>query len=204
MNLSQFEDKTRYYLDDDSNARFSTDELYAYINIALNHYHTDLINKQYARFLLTENLTVTNGLASLPTDFYSTHIVYFVDGTNYIPLEYYVNYENVETTNIQSVPYKYSYEGNYIKTDCPINGTIKLVYYPVFEELTLATDEPIAAFITSWHNLVPLRAALIAKAGREEDDTTGLAGILQSMEIPYNEYLTKMTDARSFIQPFYI
>jgi len=203
MTLDEMITATRFYLDDDSESRIFDNEITYYINLAYDYYYNDCINKSYQRFLTTTELSLTDGKVALPSDFYKAQIVYFLDSGSYTPVEHYINYTDSVSTDNSYGDVTYDFEGNYITFNGVNTGTIKLVYYPEMTELSLSTDEPITGFLKNWHKLIPLHAAIIAKGGREEEDLQGLLNLKAIFEQPYNDYLTRMTNSRSYVQPFY-
>jgi hypothetical protein len=202
MTFQEILDKTRYYLDDDSSARFLDDELKTYINNAYESYYSDLIDRSYRRILTTTNLTFTNGLASIPSDFYLANMLYKSDGNERYPITFYINHNEIE--GINSGRSYYTFEGNYFRLNNLEDGTYLLSYYPLFQELSLVDDEPIEAFIKPWHKLLSISAAITAKSGREEDDVSGLESIRAKLEAPYIRYWARMSKGRTNVQPFYI
>lgn len=202
MTLQELLNAVRRYLDDDSEYRYSNeDELIMYINIGYAHYYYDLINKGYRRLLKHSDLTITDGLGAIPSDFYMANNAYEIFTDTYVPIPFFTNYEYSESTT--SSRFSYSFEGNFFKFNGYDSGTAKIVYYPTMTNLSLFTDSPVTAFLPNWHDLIPVYAAIIAKGGREEDDTSGLERIQAKLEKPYNDYIIKMTNSRSYVHPFY-
>jgi len=201
MNLEQLIAETRKYLDDDSAFRVQDDEITLYINNSYLHYYNDLCNRNYKRFLKQIDIPIVDGYAAIPNDFYLASILYLIQDNSLIPLDYYVNYDNPESIN-NSENMAYTFQGNMFKLYGKKDGTLRLIYYPEIAPLVLFNDTPGAAFLSSWQMMIPVHAAIQLKGGREEEDIQGLSLVLGKLEQSYNDYLTRMTNARSYIHPF--
>ena len=215
MNLLQLREKTRDYLDDTSSVRFITAEVNRYINQAYRHYYNRLVNGHYDRLLTTPLLmSATASVASiaLPADFEKAKILYRVLDNRKVPMQFRSNYEQTEWTSGgfgTGLGYMPSYDfigSNIILNPIPeanIVDGFELVYWPVMTELSADTDNPVSGFSTSWHELICLRAAIIAKSNREEEDVVNISNMLMNEEGPFNDMLLEMSTARQFVEPFY-
>ncbi|OQY36879.1 MAG: hypothetical protein B6226_05855 [Candidatus Cloacimonetes bacterium 4572_65] len=202
MTFQEILDETRVYLDDDSSARFSDEELKAYINISYETYYSDLIERSYRRILKTSELVFTDGVAAIPSDFYLANMLYNVEGSERYPITFYINHTGIEGQNAGKS--YYTFEGEYFRLNNIKDGTYLLSYYPFFTPLSLDGDEPASSFLQPWHKLLAINAAIIGKAGREEDNVTGLEKIRAKIEHPYINYWARMSKGRTNVQPFYI
>jgi hypothetical protein len=202
MTFQEILDESRMYLDDDSGARFSDDEIKTYINISYETYYNDLIERSYRRMLITTTLTFTNGLAAIPSGFYLANMLYKVESLDRYPIPFYINHTGVESTS--GGKSYYTFEGSNFRINNIEDGSYLLSYYPFFTPLSLDSDEPAASFLQPWHKLLSISAAIIAKGGREEDDVSGLERIRAKIEHPYTNYWARMSKGRTNIQPFYI
>jgi hypothetical protein len=196
--------KLRYYLDDVNQQRWSEPiELDYYLNLAYKSYYNELIDEGYKGLLATPSFLDTTGgieTVSLPSDFYKAFRIDKVDGDRYIPLRYKENYENEICRNNNSYYYTYSFRGENLVLN-PIPSTtetnsLRLIYYPEMVDMSDDTDEPVAGFKESWQEMIPVKAAILAKAGREEDDVTGIKTILIEISKSYNNTLRDMSEAR--------
>jgi hypothetical protein len=68
--------------------------------------------------------------------------------------------------------------------------------------LTNTTDSPVTGFNTQWHDLIPLRASIWAKGGREEEDVGNLSAMLAQSEKVFMETMNRMSNARAYVEPF--
>lgn len=218
MNLSALRTKTRYFLDDDSATRWTDAEVDSYINEAYRFYYNKLVANNYDGVLKQASINLVSGQDqySLPSDWFKTRILYKLESSaNFeIPLQYKRNYDNwVDTTGWGSSFYTPAYDyvadttGElklvlYPEPSFSENNGLKLFYWPTVTELTLTTSSPVTGFNTQWHDLIPLRAAIWAKAGREEEDVTNLSGMLAQSETAFNETINRMSNARAYVEPF--
>lgn len=207
MNLQTMRTKLRYYLDDVNSQRWSNNtELNYYINIAYRSYYDELVVNGYKGLLTTpvELDTVANvESVALPVDFLKAWRVDRILPGGYAPLDFREIYEDYIYKTGASYSYyrpTYSFRGNnLILNPIPQNSetsALRVIYYPNLTVLSDDTDEPVIGFRPSWQEMIPVKAAIIAKQGREEDDATGLISILDSVSKGYNEDLSNMTDAR--------
>jgi hypothetical protein len=213
----------RKYLDDDASAsagalqRWSDAELIFYINNAYIQYYNELISTNYDGFLKRADLDITanSDLITLPAKFFKMRSLERKYNNTYIPLEYIRNYDY--TTNITSQG-----EGMFIPSyDFMSNSTgdvvvklsmipsfsetagLRLYYWETLTKLSSAlTDEPIGILKEQFVDLIILRSAIWAKGGREEDDVSNLAQMLGRVEDNFNEFKTKITNARSYVEAF--
>lgn len=210
MNLGELRTKTRYYLDDDSGTWWVDGEVNNYINIAYGHYYQELISHGYDGLLqapVNLNIVASTDTIALPTDFFKVKTLLRVIDTRKIPLKYYRNYDNTEyTTNCGEYVPTYDFQGLNLKLypvpDSSYTAGLTLRYWPVMEELVDDIDAPVDGFIVSWHNMIPLLAAIFAKGGREESDISGLSSLLQKIEEPYRNTLQSMTISRQTVESF--
>lgn len=217
MDLAALRVQTRYYLADDNNKRWSVAEVDSYINMAYGYYYDRLINVCYDGLVTTPvllDMTSGTNTIDLPTDFYKAKILYrFYPSTSTgaikkIPCYFKNNFENTQIiTGLSGMFYRpsYSFLGQKLLLDPvpfqTIEEAFELVYYPIKANLVNTTDAPVNGFSTEWHQLIPLRAAMLAKL-REEDDTTGIQSILSIQEQPFNNMLNVMSIARIRTEPF--
>jgi len=202
MTLEEINNSTRGYLDDDSNERFQDTEINRNINIAYNKYYNNLVNRSYPRLLSRTSLTFTSSYADIPVDYYIADNIYKNEGSYNSVVPFYSNRTGDEgsSTGLSYV----TIEGNSFRLNNLNDGTYTLSYYPILDKLDLQDDEPVQGFIEPWHELIAIEAAIICKAGREEDDVQGLLRIKAEIQKEYDEYLDKANKGRSYIEPFFM
>ena len=216
MTLAQLLTKTRYFLDDDSAARWADAEVTSYINEAYRFYYNQLVANNYDGILKQASiaLVANQDQYSLPSDWFQTRIVYRVENDYEYPLQYKRNYDNWVDTGGQGSNFynpQYDYTGDtsglrkivfYPEPDFSDATGIKIFYWPVMTELSGDTDEPVIGFNAQWHDLIPLRAAIWAKGGREEEDVSNLSGMLKDSEDSFYKTITRMSNARAYVEQF--
>jgi hypothetical protein len=216
----------RKYLDDDASAtagalqRWGDPELTFYVNQSYTHYYNQLVAKNLKTIVVEAYLDITanSRIITLPTNFLKASILERVDGTNslLVPLDYAVNYDNVQDTTSQGIScfyptYEFVGDANSnpaiklsMTPDFSETGGLKLGYYKVNSRLSsILTDEPVNILKDQFVELIILDAAIKAKGGREEDEIANLQGMLSKLEDNFNEFLTSTTNARQYMEPFY-
>jgi hypothetical protein len=213
MTLAELTTATRYYLDDTSLARWTDTEIYYYINRAYQYYWNKLVNAGYKSLCVAPVLLdITSGVdtIALPTDFYKARRVDRLIDTKIIPLQYKENFEDVMlTTGVTSSTLytpSYTFQGNNLLLE-PLpsfsaTSALQVSYWPVMTKLANTTDSPVAGFNAQWQDLIPIRAAFIAKSNREEEDVENIYRDLKEAEVPFEDALTEMTQSRSYTEPF--
>lgn len=211
--LSQFRTRTRYYLDDGSATRWVDAEVDYYINDAYEYYYNKLVNVAYNGLLkdtpASLDIVAATDTVAVPADFYKGKRLYRVLSSRKVPLQNRENYEDTVYTGGAGGEFFPVYE--FRATDILLmstpqsshTGGLELDYWPVMTALTLDTDEPVSGFSEQWQKLIPLRAAWIAKALREEEDVSNLITLLDNKEGPFNDTIDSMTIARQYTQPFF-
>lgn len=219
MTLLEMRTKCRYFLDDDQSGatgqiqRWSDVEINSYINEAYRFYYNELVGVGYDGLLINPpaslDLVANTETVSLPADWFKTRMLYRVESDRKVPLDYVRNYDyEVDTTGYGSSFYRPAYDFRganillYPRPSFSEVGALLLEYWPSITEMSLDADTTATGFSTQWHSLLPLRAALWAKGGREEDDVSNLTGMLQSSEISFNETKDRMTNSRGYVEPF--
>jgi hypothetical protein len=217
MMLSEFRTQTRYYLADPNNKRWGVPEVDSYINMALGFYYNKLVNLAYEGIATTPvdlNTVAGTNTIALPSDFHQGKILYKyypsvkTGATKKIPCKFKQNYEQTQLLSGLTGTYKpsYSFVGRSLLLDPvpweTLTAAFELHYWPVMTNLVNATDEPVAGFSKQWHQMIPIKAAYIAKSLREEEDTTNIERLLAVEEQPFNDMLDVMTIARRQIEPF--
>ena len=211
MTLTQLQTKVSYYLDDSNNIRWPLAEVTNYINQAYRFYWNKLVNASYNGILATPatlDLVAGTSTVALPSDFYKAKNIYRVLDDKSVPLDYregfddYIYSEYSMGTYMPSVKIRGS---NLVFNPPPqssVTGGIMIEYWPVITELSAVTDEP--AFTEQWQEIIPMKAALIAKAMREEEDVQNIAEMLAMEENMMNDSIQSMTNQRSSTDPYVI
>jgi len=221
MNLGQIRTKTRYFLDDDNsgtgqNVRWTDTEINSYINEAYRFYYNELMAHNYDGITktITMDLVSDDENVELPEDWAKTRIIYRVGSDFDIPLQYGRNYDSYITkTGAGTSGYTpvYDYAGDedgnnslvlYPRPSFSETGGLKMIYWPQMVELVNDADSPVFGFNVQWHDMIPLRSAIWAKGGREEEDVNNLSAMLKSSEDSFYNNIDKMTNARSYVESF--
>lgn len=212
MILGTMEIRFRYYVNDSNTIRFSQAEAYYYINEAYKYYHGRLVSCGYNSLLATTttlDITADTNTIALPSDFLRARLLERVDSNGwYVMYDYEKDSGYIEDTDGATGDYipEYSFQGtNLVLIPTPtesVSDGIRLTYWPVATEMSDSTDTPESGFNSTWHGLIPLLAAINAKAGREEQDALPLINILDKMEQPFNDMIDRMTVARQTAEPF--
>lgn len=213
MNLGQMETETLRYLDDDDAAFWTTTEIDSYINTAYEHYYSIAVDENYAGLLSAPaslNIVAATETVALPSDFFKAKMLERVFPTRTISLTYYDRLDGVGylTTSDQSyyLP-TWKIVGDNISLD-PVPQSayasgLKLHYWPVPTIMSGSSSTPASGFRAPWHRMLPLRAAMIAKGGREENDISALQRMLEPMEVNFMSNLESITAGRKFVEPFF-
>ena len=225
MNLGQMRTISRYYLDDTSAERWKDPEMNYYENRAYQYYWNKLVDESYDALLKTPvllNIVANVDIVQCPVDFYKCKRLEIIMGNRIIPLTAKHNYDDVMPLNGVSsqalyMPI-YSFQGTSILLEplpaINMPNALKLHYWPTVQSydyggslqvggMVLDSDQPFGGFNQQWHDMIPLRAARIAKQNREEEDVSNIDNDLKEMEIPFYDAIEKMTSARSYVQPFF-
>ena len=222
MTLAQLRAKVRYFLDDASsvatgtNQRWTDAELNSYINESYRFYYNELVANSYDSITKTANLALVadDETVTLPEDFYKMRLIYRVEDTTKTPLRYIRNYDGIiDTSGEGSSNYEpaYDFVGNasgvqelvlYPKPTFSDSTGLEAIYWPTMTELSDDTDSPVAGFNSQWHDLIPLRSAMWAKGGREEEDVNNLAAMLKDSEQSFYKNIERMSNARAYVEPF--
>lgn len=212
MNLLQLRTSMSYYLDDDSDARWQPTEKNYYINRAARYYWDKLVTHKYQGIMKSPgaygNIVANQDYVALPADLHTIDTVYRVYDNRKVPMMYFVNFEDTLFTQTSDdyVP-SYSFRGNNIVlTPTPasnVTNGILFEYYPFYTDLVSDSDI-ISGFKPHWQDMIALKAACIAKSGREEEDISTLKGMdLNEVEAEFLMGL-KLTHARTRVNPFII
>ena len=211
MTLLQILTKARYYLDDDDKVRYPDVELTTYVNQSYRFYWNKLVNASYNGILATPaslNIVATVATIALPADFYKIKNILRVLSDKKVPLYYREGYEDYVYTNFGMSIYAPTVRvrgSNLLLNPLPQSsetGGIEVEYWPTITELSANGDIP--AFNVQWHEVIPIKAAIIAKSMRDEEDVENIAAILAIEESVINDAMDYMTIQRSTVDPFII
>jgi hypothetical protein len=169
--------KARLLLDEASAAFWTDDEIDWYINEAYKYYYNYLVHSDYNRLRSTTNLSIVSGTetVALPSGCLSCSMLERVFDTKTIPLEYKERFEYRNITSGADSSYylpTWTVRGSNIvleptPTASWTNGLL-LHYYPEPSEMSSDSDEPDAGFLSTFHGMLPVKAAIFAKEGRQE------------------------------------
>lgn len=212
MNLLQIRTETLRYLDDDGESFWDTTEINSYINSAYEYYYSLAVDENYSGLLSTPaSLSIVSGTetVALPVDFFKTKMLERVFPTKTVAMYYCDRLDgaNLLTSTDQSyyLPSWKIVGANIVLEPTPsasyANG-LKLSYWPIPTLMAADIDTPATGFRAPWHRMLPVRAAMMAKGGREENDISQLERILSPMEINFMNNLESITASRKFVEPF--
>lgn len=219
MNLVNLRTKTRRKLDELSESFWSDDELDDYINEAYFHYWQWMLRAEYYRCQKTALLDLVSGTPNiaLPSDFaIAKRVERVLSSGSLIPLDWddrydEPNYANGGGTGNDYLP-SVNYEGsNLILEPTPqesVTGGIKLTYYYYPERLEDDGDEPDAAFLDFYHDIIIGQAVLFAKAKEENigqggADLGSFGALQERKEQKFRETIEMPSVQRQSVQPYF-
>lgn len=211
MNLGQMRAKARILLDESSAVFWSDDEINWYVNIAYKQYYQHLVFSDFNRLRTTGLLSIVSGTETiaLPTGCLSAAMLERVFDTKTIPLEYKERFEAPNLTSGADTSYylpTWTVRGaNIVLEPTPsasFSNGLKIHYYPEPTEMTVDANTPDAGFISTWHDMLPVKAAILAKEGRQESDTAGLQSFLNQLEEPFVSITENLVTSRQYSAPF--
>lgn len=211
MNLGQMRTKTQQHLDDDSGSFWADSEIDSYINTAYDYYHCIAVDENYAGLITTGLLSIvaSTETVALPSDFFKAKMLERVFATENIALDFVDRIGGAVTTSSSSAAYylpNWKIEGaNIVLEPTPqssYSNGLRLHYWPVITEMSSDSDEPATGFRAPWHRMIPLRAAMFARGGREENDVSDLEKLLAPMEVNFMNNLESITASRKMVVPF--
>ncbi len=212
MNLLQIRTEALRYLDDDSESFWDATEINSYINAAYDYYYALAVDENYPGLLSAPailNIVSGTETVALPSDFFKVKMLERVFTTKTVACQYIDRLDgaNLLTSTDQSyyVPTWKIVGANIVLEPTPSAsyvGGLKLNYWPVSVAMVADIDTPIAGFRSPWHRMLPIRAAIMAKGGREENDTSQLDRMIAPLEINFMNNLESITASRKFVEPF--
>lgn len=213
MNKGEMRARVRYLIDEPTETFWLDVELDTYIDAAYNYYYQDLLNANYDGIeAAPTNLNIVSGTSTvaLPSDFAKARMLERVFSTQTVPLRYVERQEEANIITPMDSSYYlpiWSIIGSNINLEPTppsswANG-LKLWYFPIPTPMTADAHTPDSGFRAMWHDLIPLRAAVMAKEGKEEADASGILKILQPLETMFHETLSASTTiTRQYVTPF--
>lgn len=217
MSLATLRAKTRIHLDDTNSAnyRYTSTNIDSIINDAYLYYYLMAVEAKYEGLLSAPaplNIVSSTETIALPSDFLiGWKVSRVIDGKR-VPLTNKRNYDNIKYTTggLGSGFYYPNYEfrgTNLVLDPTPtesVTSGIYLEYWPSATLMTGDTDDVAAGFKQEWEPAIPLLAAKTLKAGKEEEDTSGIDSLLMKAERPIFKALGLMTSARKRTERFII
>lgn len=207
MTLTELDTETRYHLNDDNSDRYTSAIVTKFINNAYRHYYNKLVQAGYKGLLSAPaelDLVATTQTVALPSDFYKCFKLSKVQTSYRTPLQYRSNLETSVYTGGVAVGDGYKPDYDFQGTDILLQpapsasetGALYLEYWATMTELSSGTDTVTGGFSPEWQPMIPLRAAVFLKGGREEEEVRNLTAMLDDYESEFKSFINSMTKAR--------
>lgn len=205
---------------DDSNSQYWTDaELTNYINDAYLFYWQWYIDAEHPGAIAETSLNIVAGTAtiSLPSDFCKARLVERVYSDYTIPLQYIERWDRANRTSGSSLfnqTPSYRIAGSngikLILEPTPqesVTSGIKLHYFFYPLRLEDSFDEPETAFNDFFHDIIIVKAAVLAKDKEESvagggSPTAGFSRYLEEREQKLKETIAQASLQRTYVEPF--
>ena len=215
MTLTEILADMGYYLNDTSSIRYDSTLRTRMANIAYFEYYNDLVKAGHQGLLTTpQSLNLVSGTATvaLPSDFFMIYKLSKVLTSSRKPLNPKTNLERSVLTSGASagdayLP-DYSVQGSNILLQ-PVpseskTGGLYLEYFPIATAMTTGSTTPATGFSAQFHPLIPLKASILIKATKEDEDVSSLKMTLNDMERPFRQLITSLTKQRKKTERFII
>lgn len=202
-----------YFLNDPSSIRYTAAIKTRFINLAYIEYYNILVKAGYQGLLATPtdlNIVANTETVALPTDFFYLLKLSRNLNSKRITMKPYIKLEGVTwTAGVAAgdayIP-KYSIRGTNIVLDplpsTSVTAAIHCEYFPVATEMTTDGTSPAIGFSAQFHPMIPLKAAILLKGTKEDEDVDKLERRLSVMEQPFWSLISSMTKQRKKVTRF--
>lgn len=204
-----------YYLNDTSSTRYNTALKTRMANIAYFEYYNDLVKAGHQGLLTTPSsldIVADTATVALPSDFFMVFKLSRVFSNSRKPMNPKTNLEKrVRTSGASSgdayFP-DYSIQGSNILLQ-PVpsvseEDALYLEYFPTATAMTTGTSTTATGFNAQFHPLIPLKASILIRATKEDEDVSGLKMTLNDMERPFRQLISSLTKQRKKTDRFII
>ena len=209
----QMQTEAYYHLNDDSQVRYNLTMVKTFLNNAYRFYHNKLVGAGCKRILATPgslDLSAGTQEVALPSDFYYIYKLSRVRSDTRIPLMYKSNLEAATVTDGAATGDGYFPTYDVQGTNLILNpipeadetGALYLEYWPTITEMSGDSDSTASGFSSQWHPMLPLKAAIMLKSIREEEETANISRELSIYEMDFNKYISSITKQRKKVTRF--